>query len=199
MTERKAAVVHETKETRTNLVLNLDGSGTSRVETGIGYLNHMLEQLAFHGLLDLEVSTQGDLHVDSHHTVEDVALALGRALTQALGERKGIRRYSHCIYPMDETLVRVALDLSGRPECHYRADFQTPRLGELDTQMIGHFFKSVSIAGQLTLHMAVLYGENDHHKAEGLFKAFARALCDAVAVDPRRAGVASTKGILGSS
>lgn len=199
MTQRKAEVEYVTKETSTKLVLDLDGSGTSRIETGIGFLNHMLEQLSFHGLMDLEVACTGDLHVDNHHTVEDVALAFGKALNQILGERKGIRRFSHCVYPMDETLVRVALDLSGRPEFHFQGEFVLPRIGELDTQMIPHFFKSVSVAGQLTLHMAVLYGENDHHKAEGLFKAFARALSDAVTIDPRRTGVASTKGSLGTS
>jgi len=194
--ERRAELEYATKETRTRIVLNVDGRGTHRVQTGIGYLNHMLEQLAFHGLLDLELRCEGDLEVDSHHTVEDVAIAFGRALDQALGDRAGIRRYAHSYYPMDETLVRCALDFSGRPECHFAGSFAQPRLGTLDTQMIHHFFKSVAIAGRLTLHLAVLYGENDHHKAEGLFKAFARALADAVAPEPRRSGVVSTKGTL---
>ncbi len=193
---RKAQIEYTTKETRTRLVLNLDGKGTHKVETGIAFLNHMLEQLAFHGLLDLEVATKGDLEVGSHHTVEDVALALGQALDKALGDRKAIRRYGHCYYPMDETLVRAVLDLSGRSEFHFQGEFRRARLGTLDTEMIAHFFKSVALAGRLTLHLAVLYGENDHHKCEGLFKAFARALSDAVAPEPRRGGVASTKGKL---
>jgi imidazoleglycerol-phosphate dehydratase len=196
MTARKAEIEYATKETTTRLVLNLDGKGNHAVETGIGFLDHMLEQLAFHGLLDLELSCKGDLHVDGHHTVEDVALALGQGIDKALGERAGIRRYSHCYYPMDETLVRAALDISGRPEFHFQGAFDRPRIGTLDTQMIPHFFKSVALTARLTLHMAVLYGENDHHKCEGLFKAFARTLSDAAALDPHRSGVASTKGKL---
>lgn len=196
MAERKAEIEKTTKETSTRLAINLDGTGTHKIDTGIGYLNHMLEQLAFHGLLDLTVECKGDLHVDSHHTVEDVGLALGESIDKALSERSGIRRFSHCVYPMDETLVRVALDLSGRPEFYFHGSFDQPLLGTLDTQMIPHFFKSVAISARLTLHMAVLYGQNDHHKAEGLFKAFARALSDAVMLEPRRAGVSSTKGTL---
>ncbi len=141
MTERKAEIEYATKETRTRLSLNLDGSGKHAVETGIGFLDHMLEQLAFHGLLDLELTCKGDLHVDSHHTVEDVALALGQGIDQALGERGGIRRYGHCYYPMDETLVRVALDFSGRPECHFQGEFSNARIGKLDTQLIPHVFQ----------------------------------------------------------
>ena len=196
MTLRKAKIEYGTKETRTTLTLNLDGKGTHKVDTGIPFLDHMLEQLAFHGLLDLEVRCKGDLEVDSHHTVEDVALALGSAIDKALGERKGIRRYGQCHYPMDEALVRAVLDLSGRPDFHFQGEFRRPALGALHTEMIAHFFKSVATAGRLTLHMAVLYGENDHHKCEGLFKAFARALADAVTLEPRRSGVASTKGKL---
>jgi imidazoleglycerol-phosphate dehydratase len=195
---RSATVEYATKETRTQVTLNLDGSGQHSVETGIGYLDHMLAQLAFHGLLDLELRCQGDLEIDSHHTTEDVAIAIGQAMAKALGDKGGIRRYADCLYPMDETLVRVALDCSGRPEFHFQGTFAAPRLGVLDTQMIPHFFKSLALHAGLTLHMAVLYGENDHHKAEGLFKAFARAFSDAVALDPRRQGVASTKGRLGA-
>lgn len=193
---RETVVEYATKETKTLLKLNLDGSGQASIDTGIGYFNHMLEQVAFHGLLNLEIATQGDLEVDTHHTVEDVGIALGRALDQALGDRKGIRRYGHSYLPMDETLGRAVLDFSGRPEFHFQGEFSYMRIGELDTQMIPHFFKSVAIAGRLTLHLALLYGENDHHKSEALFKAFGRALCEAVTPDPRRKGVSSTKGVL---
>jgi len=196
MAGRTAEVHNRTKETDVRVVLNLDGTGQHQIDTGIGYFDHMLQQLAFHGLLDLELTCRGDLEVDTHHSVEDVGLALGQAVEQALGERGGIRRYAHCYYPMDETLVRAVLDLSGRPEFHFQGGFAQPRLGALDTQMIPHFFKSVAVKARLTLHMAILYGENDHHKAEGLFKAFARALSEAVAPEPRRGGVASTKGSL---
>jgi imidazoleglycerol-phosphate dehydratase len=195
---RLAEIEYTTKETRTRVTLNLDGSGQHVVDTGIGYLNHMLEQLAFHGLLDLDLRCQGDLDIDTHHTTEDVAIALGQAMAKALGDKAGIRRYAHCLYPMDETLVQVALDCSGRPEFRFQGAFATQRLGALETQMIPHFFKSIALHAGLTLHMAVLYGENDHHKAEGLFKAFARAFSDAAAIDPRRKGVASTKGRLGA-
>lgn len=193
---RSAEIEYATRETRTRLRLDLDGSGQARIETGIGYFDHMLEQLCFHGLLDLEIATEGDLHVDSHHTVEDVGIALGRGLDQALGERHGIRRYGHSYVPMDETLARTVLDFSGRPEYHFQGSFDRERLGTLETQMVPHFFKSVAVAARLTLHMAILYGENEHHKCEALFKGFGRALAAAVALDPRRGGVASTKGVL---
>jgi imidazoleglycerol-phosphate dehydratase len=193
---RTASLEQATKETRVRVVLNLDGAGQSKVETGIGYLDHMLEQVAFHGLLDLDLQCRGDLHVDSHHTVEDVGLAMGKAIDQALGDRGGIRRYGHAYIPMDETLARVALDFSGRPEFHFLGGFRHDRIGELETQMVPHFFKSLALASRMTLHMALLYGENDHHKAEALFKGLARALSDAIAVEPRRAGVSSTKGKL---
>lgn len=196
MAARKAKIESSTRETSVRLSINLDGRGTHKVDTGIPFLDHMLEQLAFHGLLDLEVRCKGDLEVDSHHSVEDVALALGRGIDKALGKRTGIRRYGHSYYPMDETLVRAVLDLSGRPEFHFQGEFSRPELGGLHTEMIPHFFKSVATAARLTLHMSVLYGENDHHKCEGLFKAFARALAEAVTLEPRRAGVASTKGKL---
>jgi len=196
MTERSAEIEYKTKETQTQVKLVLDGTGVHKISSGIGFLDHMLQQLAFHGLMDLEVTTQGDLEVDCHHTVEDIGLAIGKALDQALGDRAGIRRYAHCYYPMDETLARAVIDLSGRPEFHFQGEFRQPSIGQLDTEMIPHFFKSLAITGRLTLHMALLYGENDHHKSEGLFKAFARALSDAVAPDPRRSGVTSTKGKL---
>ena len=193
---RKADIAQDTKETRTRITLNLDGKGVSTVNTGIAYFDHMLEQFAFHGLFDLKVTCKGDLKVDSHHTVEDVGLALGKAIDKALGDRSRIRRFSHCYYPMDETLVRAVMDLSGRPEFHFQGEFRYAKVGALDSHMIPHFFKSLAITARLTLHLAILYGENDHHKCEGLFKAFTRALRDAVARDPRRGGVVSTKGIL---
>lgn len=193
---RRAELEYATKETATRLTLELDGRGEARIETGIGYLNHMLEQLTFHGLLDLELSCKGDLEVDTHHTVEDCAIALGRALDQTLGDRKGIARYGQCHLPMDETLARVVLDFSGRPEFVFSGGFSRDKLGELETQMIPHFFKSLAVAGRLTLHMTLLYGENDHHKCEALFKGLGRALAEAIAPDPRRGGVSSTKGVL---
>ncbi len=193
---RTATIEQNTKETQIRISLNLDGKGARKIATGIGYFDHMLEQLAFHGLLDLEVSCKGDLHVDSHHTVEDVGLALGKAIDKALGERVGIRRYGHAYVPMDETLARVVLDFSGRPEFHFQGAFSHDRIGEMETQMVPHFFKSVAIASRMTLHIALLYGENDHHKSEAMFKGFARALSDSLIVEPRRAEVASTKGTL---
>lgn len=193
---RTATLEHATRETKTRVKLNLDGTGQRQVATGIGYFDHMLEQLAFHGLLDLELECQGDLHVDSHHTVEDVGIALGKALDQALGNRAGVRRYGHAYIPMDETLARVVLDFSGRPEFHFQGAFSHDRIGELETQMVPHFFKSVAVASRMTLHMTLLYGENDHHRCEALFKGFARAIADAVTVEPRRGEVASTKGTL---
>jgi imidazoleglycerol-phosphate dehydratase len=193
---RTATVEQATRETKVRVVLNLDGTGQRAIKTGIGYFDHMLEQLAFHGLLDLEIECQGDLHVDSHHTVEDVGLALGKAIDQALGERSGIRRYGHAYVPMDETLARVVLDFSGRPEFHFHGQFDHDRIGELETQMVPHFFKSVALASRMTLHMTLLSGANDHHKAEALFKGLARAMSDSILVEPRRAGVSSTKGKL---
>jgi imidazoleglycerol-phosphate dehydratase len=193
---RVAELEYATRETSTRLKLDVDGSGQASISTGIGFLDHMLEQLVFHGLLDLELTCKGDLEVDSHHTVEDVAIAIGRALDQALGDRAGIRRYGQRLLPMDETLARVALDLSGRPDFHFQGRFGRERLGELETQMVPHFFKSISLAGRITLHMALLCGENDHHKCEALFKGFGRALCEAAEIDPRRAGISSTKGVL---
>ncbi|MDH4122235.1 MAG: imidazoleglycerol-phosphate dehydratase HisB [Deltaproteobacteria bacterium] len=196
MAERKTQLEYQTRETHTKLKLNLDGEGAHTISTGIPFFDHMLAQLAFHGCFDLELTCKGDLEVDSHHTVEDVGIALGRAFSQALGTRAGIRRFAHAYYPMDETLARAVVDISGRPEFHFEGAFTQPNLGGMDTQMIPHFFKSLAMAGGLTLHMALLAGENDHHKAEGLFKALGRALDDAARPEPRRQGVASTKGKL---
>ena len=185
-----------TKETAVDLQLQLDGTGRFQIETGIGYLNHMLEQWTFHGLFDLTLRCEGDLHIDGHHTTEDVALALGEAFLEALGEKKGIERYAHAYVPMDEALLRTVLDVSGRPEFHFQGTFTQPALGQLDTQLIPHFFKSFALASRMTLHMAILYGSNDHHQCEGLFKSFARALRGAIRIDPHRNEITSTKGTL---
>ncbi len=196
MTDRIAELERVTKETRIQVKVNLDGTGQQDIHTGIGFLDHMLQQLAFHGLLDLVVQCEGDLHIDGHHTTEDIALALGQAVLEALGTKQGIQRYGHAYVPMDEALLRCVLDLSGRPDFVMQGQFTQPMIGELDTQLIPHFFKSFAIASKTTLHLAILYGENDHHKCEGLFKAFARALRQAVEADPRRGEVTSTKGVL---
>ncbi|MEC8544162.1 MAG: imidazoleglycerol-phosphate dehydratase HisB [SAR324 cluster bacterium] len=193
---RQVSKQRNTRETKIQLTINLDGSGKVNVRSGIGYLDHMLEQLAFHGLFDLDLQCEGDLGVDCHHTVEDISLTLGAAVLEALGDKQGIVRYGQMYVPMDETLVRTVLDLSGRPDFVFQGEFRQPVIGALDTQMISHFFKSFAIASKTTLHMAILYGENDHHKCEGLFKSFARALRQATELDPRRAGVTSTKGVL---
>ena len=185
-----------TSETKVKLELNLDGSGKSDVKTGIGFLDHMLDLWTFHGLFNLKLICNGDLGVDAHHTTEDIALALGSALENAIGEKKRIVRYGFSYVPMDEALLRVALDFSGRPEFVFSGEFLHASIGNLDTQMIRHFFKSFAMTSKMTLHMSILYGINDHHKCEGLFKAFGRALRQAVEFDPRRNGVASTKGIL---
>ncbi|MBG55868.1 MAG: imidazoleglycerol-phosphate dehydratase [Deltaproteobacteria bacterium] len=185
-----------TSETKVKLELNLDGSGKSDVKTGIGFLDHMLDLWTFHGLFNLKLICNGDLGVDAHHTTEDIALALGSALENAIGEKKRIVRYGFSYVPMDEALLRVALDLSGRPEFVFSGKFLHASIGNLDTQMIRHFFKSFAMTSKMTLHMSILYGINDHHKCEGLFKAFGKALRQAVEIDPRRSGVASTKGIL---
>ena len=193
---RTANIERKTRETLVRVKLNLDGEGTSETNTGIGFLDHMLDQLAFHGLMDLAVSCEGDLHIDSHHTTEDIGIALGQALKEALGEKKGIRRYGHAYIPMDEALLRAVLDCSVRPDFVFNGEFGRYNLGDLDTQMIPHFFKSMAFNCGITLHLSILYGSNDHHKCEGLFKAFARAFSDAVTLDPRRMGVSSTKGTL---
>ena len=185
-----------TKETKIKLELNLEGSGISDIKTGIGFLDHMLDLWTFHGLFNLKLTCKGDLEIDTHHTTEDIAIALGSALDEAVGEKTGIVRYGFSYVPMDEALLRVALDLSGRPEFVFSGEFLQTSIGNLDTQMIRHFFKSLAMSSRITLHMSILYGINDHHKCEGLFKALGRALRQAVEIDPRRIGVASSKGIL---
>jgi imidazoleglycerol-phosphate dehydratase len=194
---RTATVTRKTSETDVTVTVNLDGTGKRAIHTGIGFYDHMLEQLARHGLFDLEIRTVGDLHIDAHHTVEDTAIALGEAFRQALGERAGITRYGHAYVPMDETLARVALDISGRPFLVWKVSFTQSRLGEMDTELFWHVFHSFAQAAGITLHAEALYGTNNHHIAEGLFKALARALKQSVAIDPRQAGsVPSTKGTL---
>jgi imidazoleglycerol-phosphate dehydratase len=193
---RRGLVERSTKETTIMLSLNVDGSGRAQVNTGIGFLDHMLVLFAGHGLFDLEIEAKGDLHIDEHHTAEDTFLCLGKALDQALGDRRGIVRTAHAYVPMDESLARVAVDLGGRPYCVFDADFATPRLGGLGTDLIFHLFESLAGQARMNLHATVLYGRNDHHKAEALFKALARALDAATQVDPRRADVPSTKGTL---
>ncbi len=189
--------IHRTTgETDILLTLNLYGSGHASIVTGIGFFDHMLTLFAHHGLFDLEIDARGDLEVDEHHTVEDVGICLGKAIHAGLGDRSGIVRTAHSYVPMDESLAFVAIDLSGRPYCVFQAQWHTPRIGGLGTDLIGHFFETVAFHGGFNLHARVEYGRNDHHQSEALFKAFARALDAAVSKDPRRQGVPSTKGTL---
>lgn len=194
--KRVAKIERITNETKIKLELNLDGSGKTEIKTGIGFLDHMLNLWAFHGLFDLKIKCSGDLEIDVHHTTEDIAIVLGSALAKAVGEKKGISRYGHAYVPMDEALIRAALDLSGRSEFVFSGEFSHQTIGQLDTQMITHFFRSLAMSSGMTLHMVILYGINDHHKCEGLFKALGRALRVAVESDPRRTEVVSTKGTL---
>jgi len=192
---RKGAVERRTKETRVEVEVDLDGGGFSNISTGVGFFDHMLDQLARHSLIDISVRAEGDRHIDDHHTVEDVGIALGQALTMALGDKKGLARYADCLLPMDEALTRVALDLSGRPFLVFRTEFPTERIGEFDTQLVREFFQAFAGNGGLTLHIETLYGVNSHHIAESCFKGVARTLKAAVAIDPRQAErVPSTKG-----
>lgn len=195
---RTGLIERDTKETRIRVAVNLDGTGDYTVSTGIGFLDHMVEQFSKHSLIDVEMKVDGDLHVDQHHTTEDSAIALGQALSDALGDKGGIARYGHAYSPMDETLARVALDISGRPYCVWRAGFSQPKLGEWDTELIEHWFQSVAQTAGLTLHIELLYGSNNHHICEAIYKGFARAMRAAVEIDPRKGGaIPSTKGMLG--
>ncbi len=194
--ERKADIERKTGETRVFVSLNLDGKGAHEVHTGVGFLDHMLSLWAAHGLFDLRVQATGDLDVDSHHTVEDVAIVLGRALDEALGDRRGIVRTAHSYVPMDEALALVAVDLSGRPYTVFRAEWHTPFLGAMDVDLVRHFFETLAVHARMNLHARVLYGSNDHHQAEALFKALGRALDAATRIDPRREEVPSTKGVI---
>lgn len=195
-TERKAELTRDTKETKIKLSLNLDGSGKSKIDTGIGFFDHMLEGFARHGLFDCELAVTGDLHVDGHHTVEDTGIVLGTAIKDALTDKKGIKRYGSMILPMDDALVLCAVDLCGRPFLSYEASFDTERIGYLDTELIREFFYAVSYSAAMNLHIKVLSGSNSHHIAEAMFKAFAKALDTAVSKDERIEDVLSTKGCL---
>lgn len=196
MTERIAEIKRQTKETSIALRLNLDGVGAADISSGIGFYDHMLGHIALHGQFDLMISAQGDLHIDAHHSIEDIAICLGRAIDDALGARSGIQRMGAAYVPMDEALARAVIDLSGRPYAVIKADFNTPLMGEMPTDLVVHALETIAAQAKMNLHAEALYGRNDHHKAEALFKAFARALADAVALDPRRTGVPSTKGTL---
>ena len=193
---RQATVTRETRETRITVTIDLDGTGKADLSTGIGFFDHMLDGFARHGLFDLTVRCEGDLQVDCHHTIEDTGITLGTAIARALGDKAGILRYGSCLLPMDETLALCAVDLGGRPYCVYDAAFAAPACGGMDTQMAREFFYAVSYAAAMNLHLKVLYGENDHHKLEAMFKAFAKALSAAVRRDDRIVGVLSTKGSL---
>jgi imidazoleglycerol-phosphate dehydratase len=194
---RTASIERQTGETSIELTLNIDGSGMVDSATGIGFLDHMLHLFARHGLFDLKVHASGDLHVDEHHTAEDVCICLGQAFDRALGERRGLVRTAHAYVPMDEALGFVAVDLSGRPYCVVDADFVTPRVGQLGTDLVAHLFESIAMHGRMNLHARVLYGRNDHHKVEALFKALGRALDMATRIDERLGGaIPSTKGVL---
>jgi len=194
---RTAAIRRKTSETDILVELNLDGTGRYEISTGIGFLDHMLEQLSRHSLVDLKVAISGDLHIDQHHTTEDSGIAIGEALAEALADKKGITRYGHAYAPMDETLSRVALDISGRPYLVWKVDLSGPRLGEWDTELIEHWFHSFSQAAGITLHVETLYGSNNHHIVESCYKGLARALRTAVEIDPRKAdSIPSTKGTL---
>lgn len=197
---RKAAVERKTRETTIRAEINLDGTGAAAIATGIGFLDHMLEQLARHSLIDLKVNAQGDLHIDQHHTNEDTGIVLGQALAKALGDRGGINRYGDALIPMDETLTRVALDLSSRPYLVWKVTLARPQLGDMDSDLFREWFHAFAQSGGITLHVENLYGVNSHHIVELCFKGLARALRSAIERDPRRANqVPSTKGVLGGS
>jgi len=193
---RQGQIERQTKETQIAAAIDLDGNGRAEVNTGIGFLDHMLTLFAGHGLFDIQVQANGDLHIDDHHTAEDVMICLGKALDQALGDRRGIVRTAHSFVPMDEALALVAVDLGGRPYCVFEADFVTPKVGQLGTDLLFHLFESLAIHARMNLHAKVFYGRNDHHKVEALFKALARSLDAATQLDPRRGDVPSTKGTL---
>tara|TARA_B100000678_G_C18199871_1_gene499033 strand:+ start:556 stop:1182 length:627 start_codon:yes stop_codon:yes gene_type:complete len=195
---RSASISRKTAETAVDVAVNLDGTGIYDISTGVGFLDHMLEQLSRHSLIDLECKVDGDLHIDQHHTVEDCGIAVGEAVAKALGDKRGIRRYGDAMSPMDETLSRVALDISGRPWLVFRTQFSQKKLGEMDTELFEHWFHSFAQNAGITLHVETLYGTNNHHIAESIFKGLARALRTAIEIDERKAdAIPSTKGTLG--
>lgn len=197
---RQARVERKTKETEITATVNLDGTGSYDVKTGIGFLDHMLEQLSRHSLMDLKVQAKGDLHIDFHHTTEDTGIVIGQAVAKALGDLKGIRRYGAAEIPMDETCTRVTIDVSGRPFLVWKVDFSKPKLGEMDTELFLEWFRAFAQAAGVTLHVETLYGVNNHHIVESCYKGLARALRQAIEIDPRKAdAVPSTKGVLGSA
>ncbi len=196
MDQRIGTMKRETIETKIDLTFNIDGNGQSTLDTGIGFLDHMLTHIAKHGFFDLKVACEGDLEVDSHHTIEDIGIVFGKCIKEAIGGKEGIKRYGSCILPMDETLVMCALDLSGRPYLNFDATFTVDRLGTMDTEMVKEFFMAVAVHAGLNLHIKQLEGCNNHHIAEGIFKAFGNALDQATMIDPRIIGTRSTKGML---
>ena len=193
---RKSSISRKTRETDISLELILDGAGVTQLDTGIGFFDHMLDALARFGFLNLTVSCKGDLRVDGHHTVEDVGICLGQAIREALDKKQGIRRVGHALFPMDESLAQVAIDICGRSHLTFEADFKAPRCGDYDTQLTLEFFRAVAQQAGMTLHMSILHGQNAHHMTEALYKAFGKALEEAVSVDPRIRGIQSTKGAL---
>lgn len=193
---REAQIERNTNETKIKLKINLDGSGKTDIKTGVGFFDHMLNLLCFHGNIDLDLNAEGDLEVCDHHMVEDVGIALGKCFLEALGDKKGILRYGNFFLPMDETLAHVSLDISGRPYLHFECDFKREKIGEFSSEMVVEFFRAFAFNSGITLHARVLYGENDHHKAEALFKALGRALKEAKTIDKNNMVIPSTKGLL---
>lgn len=196
VSQRTAEIARKTRETEIRLTIDLDGAGRAEIKTGVGFLDHMLELLTKHGLFDLTVTCNGDLHVDAHHTTEDVGLCLGQAIDRALADRAGIRRYGHCILPMDESLVTCAIDLGGRPFFAWNATMPSPKIGDFDSELVAEFWRAVAVQGRMNLHVLLHSGENTHHVSEAIFKGLARSLRDACERDPRVEGVPSTKGAL---
>jgi len=194
---RQAKLTRKTNETDISVSVDLDGTGKSNINTGVGFLDHMLDQVARHGMIDIDIIANGDLHIDAHHTTEDVGIALGQAIKEALGDKKGIRRYASCDLPMDEALSRAALDISGRPFLVWRVEFKRDKVGDFDTELFQEWFQAFAMNAGITLHVENVYGDNAHHIAESCFKALARALRDAIEIDPRNADrIPSTKGVL---
>lgn len=196
MTPRTCQLQRQTKETKVELSINLDGTGVAEIGTGVGFFDHMLDLLARHSLIDISINAEGDLDVDDHHTVEDVGIVLGQAIEKAVGDKAGICRYGWATVPMDEALASVSIDLSGRPAFVYNVAFSGPRIGKFDVELVGEFLKALATNAKMNLHVNVSYGENNHHIAEAIFKALAKALRQAIAIDSRNAGVPSTKGTL---